>query len=224
MAQRRFPTRTSLLTAALLAPLAATSAAQSAPPHTTPVAATATATTTRWRHWRSTPKANKAGSNRPMATHKISLMGNKGCSSISRRGSHSSIAESSSTWAKKASKRSSTWPRPNITGAGNNKAKGQTANKASAPLESGTNQRSRKRLHRSIQPAQAKARAVVAPASAPAMFRAASTLEGTRTGKNIWMDSKVKDKTAAAVVAMTTAGHSGRVRCNAKANKNPNGA
>lgn len=46
MAQRRFPTRTSLLTAALLAPLAATSAAQSAPPHTTPVAATATATTT----------------------------------------------------------------------------------------------------------------------------------------------------------------------------------
>lgn len=46
MAQRRFPTRTSLLTAALLAPLAATSAAQSAPPHTTSVAATATATTT----------------------------------------------------------------------------------------------------------------------------------------------------------------------------------
>lgn len=44
MAQRRFPTRTSLLTAALLAPLAATSAAQSAPPHTTPVAATATTT------------------------------------------------------------------------------------------------------------------------------------------------------------------------------------
>lgn len=46
MAQRRFPTRTSLLTTALLAPLAATSAAQSAPPHTPPVAATATATTT----------------------------------------------------------------------------------------------------------------------------------------------------------------------------------
>ncbi|WP_445514911.1 hypothetical protein [Stenotrophomonas sp. 3(2025)] len=46
MAQRRFPTRTSLLAAALLAPLAATSAAQPASPHPTPAAATDTATTT----------------------------------------------------------------------------------------------------------------------------------------------------------------------------------
>ena len=48
MALRRFPSRTSLLAAALLAPLAATSATQAAPPQTTPAPAPATGSAAAW--------------------------------------------------------------------------------------------------------------------------------------------------------------------------------
>ena len=151
-------------------------------------------------------------------------MGNKGCSSTSRKGNHSSKVESSSTWAKAASTRSNTWPKPKVTGAGNNSAKGHTASKASAPLASGTNQRSRNRLQRSSKPTHSNARAVAAPAKAPKMFSAASTLEGTRTGKNICKDSIVKDSAAATKVVNAIAGQLRCVRCSAKASKNPSGA
>jgi hypothetical protein len=51
-----------------------------------------------------------------------------------------------------------------------------------------------------------------------------STLEGTRTGKNICSDSSAKDKDAANKVVTTTAGQWGRMRRKLKASKKPNGA
>ena len=108
---------------------------------------------------------------------------------------------------------------------GNIKVDGSiTANSTKAPPASVTNQRSRKRLQRSIRPTHARVRAITAPIQAPVTFSAASTLDGTRTGKNICKVSMDSDKHAAAKVASQMPGQCRRVRYKAKASKKPKGA
>jgi hypothetical protein len=104
----------------------------------------------------------------------------------------------------RASSRSSTWPSPNGTDAGNSSATGHRASSTSAPRESSTNQRSRKRLQRSIAPRPFQhPGASDAPSQAPARFSKRSTLDATRTAGSFAAFHDQRQQAAASVASST---------------------